>query len=416
MYTAFRIYAMIFGLPRFGMGHSLPHLSSLRGWQKATSLSRRQSRVWIDDVGHLVTRPIQFPLSTALAFLTKMSEKRRFTSLSAVQVENRRKKINIEEKLDVISRLENGRGTVDVFHNAYAEFVIMLMELKKVPSIQITLNTNSLKQGLFLYRDYHSPISNRDCSCSKTTTVLSEMGTVCIARLLQSYQKQGLFVQQDYHSPIRNRDCLCSETTTVLSEMGTVRVARLPQSYQKQGLFVQRDYHSPIRNRDCSCSETTTVLSETGTVRVARLPQSYQKWGLFVQRDYHSPIRNGAVCIARLPQSYQKQGLFLQQDYHSPIRNGDCLYSETTTVLSETGTVRVTRLPQSYKNEPYQWILISNVLHIAGYNQCVDKARNKSINCSERRAFTTQNTLDADHKPPLIASPSFLSSVNILSH
>jgi len=64
-----------------------------------------------------------------------MSEKRRFTSLSAVQVENRRKKINIEEKLDVISRLENGRGTVDVFHNAYAEFVIMLMELKKVPSI-----------------------------------------------------------------------------------------------------------------------------------------------------------------------------------------------------------------------------------------------------------------------------------------
>jgi hypothetical protein len=64
-----------------------------------------------------------------------MSEKRRFTSLSAVQVENRRKKINIEEKLDVISRLENGRGTVDVFRNAYAEFVIMLMELKKVPSI-----------------------------------------------------------------------------------------------------------------------------------------------------------------------------------------------------------------------------------------------------------------------------------------
>ena len=43
-----------------------------------------------------------------------MNEKRRSTSLSALQVENRRKKINTEEKLDVISRLENGRGIVDV--------------------------------------------------------------------------------------------------------------------------------------------------------------------------------------------------------------------------------------------------------------------------------------------------------------
>jgi len=35
----------------------------------------------------------------------------------------------------VISRLENGRGIVDVFHNAYAEFVIVMMELKKLPSV-----------------------------------------------------------------------------------------------------------------------------------------------------------------------------------------------------------------------------------------------------------------------------------------
>jgi len=39
-----------------------------------------------------------------------MSEKRRRTSSSAVRVENRRKKINIEEKLDVIRGLGNGRG------------------------------------------------------------------------------------------------------------------------------------------------------------------------------------------------------------------------------------------------------------------------------------------------------------------
>ena len=47
-----------------------------------------------------------------------MSENRRSTSPSAAQVENWRKKINIEQKSDVISGLENGRGIVDVFRNA----------------------------------------------------------------------------------------------------------------------------------------------------------------------------------------------------------------------------------------------------------------------------------------------------------
>jgi hypothetical protein len=44
--------------------------------------------------------------STALAFLTNMSEKCKSTSSSAIQVKTRGKTIGIEEKLDVISRLK----------------------------------------------------------------------------------------------------------------------------------------------------------------------------------------------------------------------------------------------------------------------------------------------------------------------
>jgi len=46
--------------------------------------------------------------STALAFVTKMSEKCKSTPPSAVQVKSQRKKISIEEKLDIISQLEKG--------------------------------------------------------------------------------------------------------------------------------------------------------------------------------------------------------------------------------------------------------------------------------------------------------------------
>jgi hypothetical protein len=46
--------------------------------------------------------------STALAFLTHLREKRKSTSPSAMQVKNRRKTVGIEEKLHVITRLENG--------------------------------------------------------------------------------------------------------------------------------------------------------------------------------------------------------------------------------------------------------------------------------------------------------------------
>jgi len=46
--------------------------------------------------------------STALAFVTKMSEKCKSTPPSAVQVKSQQKKISIEEKLDIISQLEKG--------------------------------------------------------------------------------------------------------------------------------------------------------------------------------------------------------------------------------------------------------------------------------------------------------------------
>jgi len=48
------------------------------------------------------------PPTTALAFVTKMSQKNKSTLTSAIQVKNWRKTISVEDKLDVISR--NGKG------------------------------------------------------------------------------------------------------------------------------------------------------------------------------------------------------------------------------------------------------------------------------------------------------------------
>ena len=43
-----------------------------------------------------------------------MSEKRKSTSPTAIQVKNQRKTVGHEEKLDVISRLEKGERIVDI--------------------------------------------------------------------------------------------------------------------------------------------------------------------------------------------------------------------------------------------------------------------------------------------------------------
>jgi tRNA pseudouridine-54 N-methylase len=55
--------------------------------------------------------------STALAFLTNISERHKSASLSAIQVKNRRKTISTEEKLHVIMLHEKGERIVDVRHN-----------------------------------------------------------------------------------------------------------------------------------------------------------------------------------------------------------------------------------------------------------------------------------------------------------
>jgi hypothetical protein len=47
----------------------------------------------------------------------KMSEKCKSTLPSAIQVINQPNIINIEEKLDLISRLEEGEQIVDICHN-----------------------------------------------------------------------------------------------------------------------------------------------------------------------------------------------------------------------------------------------------------------------------------------------------------
>jgi hypothetical protein len=63
-------------------------------------------------------------------------------SLSAIQVKNWQKTVGIEEKLDIISRLTKGEQIVDICCNvglilAHVQFVIMLIELKKVLSQEL---------------------------------------------------------------------------------------------------------------------------------------------------------------------------------------------------------------------------------------------------------------------------------------
>ena len=64
---------------------------------------------------------------------------------SAIQVNNRRKTISIEEKLDVISRLDKGEGLLtyavmlDSLITECVQYTIMLSELQKVLSRYLQL-------------------------------------------------------------------------------------------------------------------------------------------------------------------------------------------------------------------------------------------------------------------------------------
>ena len=62
--------------------------SSVGGQQKVTPLACQQSYKWIDYAADILMEPV-VSSSTALAFLTNMSEKCKSTSLSAIQVKNR---------------------------------------------------------------------------------------------------------------------------------------------------------------------------------------------------------------------------------------------------------------------------------------------------------------------------------------
>jgi hypothetical protein len=115
--------------------------------------------------------PDILPPLTALAFVSKMNEKHKSRSLSAIQVNNQQKTISTEEKLAVISWLEEGEQIVDVCSNVralivgYMQFMVMLIELQ----IQLC---QKLK-----------------CLCCKTTTVQLEwtVSTTIDVSLLHFY-------------------------------------------------------------------------------------------------------------------------------------------------------------------------------------------------------------------------------------
>jgi hypothetical protein len=52
-----------------------------------------------------------------LAFVTKITEKHKFTSPSAIQVKNQRRTISTEEKLDAISQIEKKVDELMTCHN-----------------------------------------------------------------------------------------------------------------------------------------------------------------------------------------------------------------------------------------------------------------------------------------------------------
>jgi lipopolysaccharide biosynthesis regulator YciM len=78
----------------------------------------------------------EFP-SSVLAFVTNMSEKHKCVLPSAIEMKNWSKTIDIAVKLDMLSQLEKGEQIVDIYCMliaAYLQFLIMLIELKKLLS------------------------------------------------------------------------------------------------------------------------------------------------------------------------------------------------------------------------------------------------------------------------------------------
>ena len=95
--------------------------------------------------------------STVLAFLTNISEKCKSTSPSTIQVKNQQKTISNEEKLDIISQLEQGKQPVHICH-------IVSLGGSSVRTIHDS--SDRIKKVLS---------QELKCLCSKTTTDLSEL-------------------------------------------------------------------------------------------------------------------------------------------------------------------------------------------------------------------------------------------------
>lgn len=71
-------------------------------------------------------------------------------------MKNWQKTIGTEEKLNVMSRLHTGEQILtyavipDLLIVTHIQFLIMLIDLKKVLSVWTTFNANNLKQGVFV--------------------------------------------------------------------------------------------------------------------------------------------------------------------------------------------------------------------------------------------------------------------------
>jgi len=93
--------------------------------------------------------------STALALLTNVSEKHKSPSPSAVPVKNRWKTTSIEEKLDVVSRLEKGDRIVDMRRNVRFTHNSLHTVCDNADRI---IEGAKLALKLFVQQVYHSPI------------------------------------------------------------------------------------------------------------------------------------------------------------------------------------------------------------------------------------------------------------------
>jgi hypothetical protein len=110
--------------------------------------------------------------SAALALLTKVSEKHKSTSPSATPVKNRWKAISIEEKLDVISRLEKCDRIVDMWCNV--RFAHNSLHTICVNADRI-IEGAKLIPKFFVQQVYHSSIKmnhSKNCGCESLTFLL----------------------------------------------------------------------------------------------------------------------------------------------------------------------------------------------------------------------------------------------------